>query len=124
MDLITEEAARLVGYLTVANIKTHDYQPKRLVIKGDWRGKEFWPVVLLEVGDKFDGPWREIRTRAEKPSSKLIVERGKIATKMKVDLEAFRLYIGHCNVGRISLSTGDFAVFELNDLIPPEKPAR
>jgi hypothetical protein len=36
-------------------------------------------------------------------------------------LDAFAPYIGKYSAGKIALETGDEAIFDLDDLLPPEK---
>jgi hypothetical protein len=123
VDFITEELGRLVGYCSLANVQSGSYEPVRLVIEGEWRQGLFWPAITFQVDDQYAGPWQTIRCRSSnRKTTKLILERGQIMTELRVNLEPFRRYIGKYRVGRIVLSSSDGGVFELNDLIPPEKP--
>jgi hypothetical protein len=123
VTVLMEVSGELVGRCMLANAQSGSYEPVKLVIEGEWRHGFFWPTVESQVGDQYAGPWQTIRGRSfERKAAKLILERGEIMTELKVNLEPFRRYIGKYRVGRIVLSSNDSGVFELNDLIPSEKP--
>lgn len=115
-----EESGKLVGCSALANVQSGSYKPVRLIIEGEWRNGLFWPTIMSQVGDLAKGPWHTIRSRSSKrESARVVLRPGDRLTDLRVNLEPFREYVGKYQVGRIILTSGDAAVFELSDLKPP-----
>ena len=85
---------------------------------------DFYPQVLSQVSDKKEGGhWKTIKesiSRSGKPT-KLAVEPQSPSKTLKVDLDAFLPFVGQRKYGRLLLKTGESAVFQIDDLQPPEK---
>lgn len=111
------ESGVITGDFALANIEDGTYKPVRIIIAGDWDGGFFWPSVTFQVGDLFKGPWDTIPSDPAKPgATALVVEPGEVATELKVNLNSFLPYVGQCVNGRVVLTSGDGAVFQLSHL--------
>jgi len=111
------EAGVITGYFSLANIEDGTYKPVRIIIAGDWDDAFFWPSVTFQVGDLFRGPWDTIPSDPAKPgATTLVVEPGEVVAKLKVNLKAFLPYVGQCVNGRVVLTSGHGAVFQLDHL--------
>jgi hypothetical protein len=117
---IIGEAGKVTGELTVANVQTSTYKPIVRVIAGHRFRQSFWPAVTLQVGDTHTGPWQTIASSRSKSKDRIIIKPGEVAQRWLVGLDPFASYIGKQSTGRIVLSDGDGAVFELSDLVPPK----
>jgi hypothetical protein len=94
------------------------------MIKGvESENDDFFPDVTLWVGTRGSHKWT--RLEAAKPGGRiasLVVAGGETAKKkLRVNLDSFGPYIGKYSAGKIVLKTGDKAIFDLKDLLPPEK---
>lgn len=79
----------------------------------------FWPSVTAEVANDDRGRWKGIG-RSSNPD-KPYQPKGPpgVVTLLRVDLTLFRPLIGTYRYGRVTLETGESAVFELVNLLPP-----
>jgi hypothetical protein len=85
---------------------------------------DFYPQVSFQVADNEQGSqWKTIEASISRPgkSTKLTVAPKSASKALKVDLDVFRPYIGKGKYGRLLLKTGESAVFQIDDLQPPEK---
>ena len=90
----------------------------------DWASAQFrnsWPTVTAQVTNDDRGEWKTIGQsskpdRLYKPKSP-----PKVAELLYVDLSLLRPLIGKYRYGRVILETGESAIFELVNLLPPEK---
>ena len=121
LHFVTEKAQRLVGSCIVANVPSGSYDPRQLVIEGEWRRKLFWAATICQVADRAEGPWRTISPPAtRRGGGSIVVEPKGIVRNFKVDLEPFRDYFDKYTLGRIVLSSGDGDIFYLNNVKPPK----
>ena len=85
---------------------------------------DFYPKVLSQVADQKENPeWKTIATgisRAGKVVT-ITVEPKTASGPLKVDLDVFRPFVGKGKFGRLVLKNGEAAVFQSDDLQPPEK---
>jgi len=81
----------------------------------------FWPVATLQVGDALEGPWETVgHSRPDGERTSIIVAPGAENHELYVDLSAFRPLLRQKTWGRILLETGDAALIELKELLPPQ----
>lgn len=83
---------------------------------------KFWPNVVAQVADDYDGVWITIGkcSSAGKPIT-LSLERDDVKAELYVDLRIFRPMVGKFRYGRLVLINGNVAAFELYKLLPPEE---
>ena len=111
------ESGVITGDFALANVEDGTYKSVRIIIAGDWEGGFFWPSVTFQVGDLCKGPWETIPNGPARPgSAELVVEPNEVVTRLKVDLKPFLPYVRQCENGRVVLTSGDGAVFELSHL--------
>lgn len=117
-DVLTIEysSGELTATCIFANMESSKYRPVEVIIEGEWRDGLFWPAVKEQVGDLYAGPWYSIPmvARPEK-LAKVAVSPGQ-ERKLRFRLNDLLPYIGSFKVGRIVLTSGDFAVMELVNL--------
>ena len=84
--------------------------------------RKFWPYVTRQVSNDVTGTWTTIASREDSgtPSTSSI-ESKQVVGELYVNLDSFRPLIGKFRYGRILLSTGDAAVFEMRSILPPEE---
>ena len=97
--------------------------PAPAVIKGArLPNGSFWPFATLQVSDSMEGPWQTIgRSAVAGEPATITVAAGKIISDLAIDLSAFRPVRRQKRWGRIVLETGDDAVIELKELLPPRR---
>lgn len=124
LELVCEESGRLV-----ATANYIDYQipyldrPHRLpaTIKGvrtsDGR---FWPEVKAEVSNEIEKNWKPLGAHKMPGDASKVTFRANDPNEwLRVDLEPFRVMIGKFKYGRVTLTSGERAIFVLNNLLPP-----
>jgi len=118
---ITQDTLHLVGRCVYDNAVIENSTPKTITIDGFDTGKAFWPDVLSQVGNN-TSKWETI---AHLPSHShhqtVTVLPGNAKFDLKVNLDIFQPLIGKYTFGRVVLKTGDAAVFELKELLPPQE---
>jgi hypothetical protein len=123
LEAVEQDQIHLVGeFLFENNSPTRD-EGKTAVIEGrqDKKGR-FWPSVELRVGDEMKGKWDLVESSlGAKASSKLTVYSGLSISRLRVQLDALKPFIGKRKFAKIILSTGDEAVFPLDHLSPPSE---
>lgn len=110
---------RLYGLCSYTNIRS-----KQITIKGvESTNDDFFPHVTLWVGTRGSHQWTRLKaSKLMGRDATLIVAAGETAKKqLRVNLDSFGPYIGKYSAGKIVLKTGDKAIFDLKDLLPPEK---
>lgn len=110
----------LHGLCTYYNIKS-----TRFAIDGiETEEGDFYPHVVCQVADQKDSsPWKTISEaiyRRGKPAIVTVEPRGASKT-LKIDLDVFRPFVGKGKFGRLLLKNGEAAVFQIDDLQPPQK---
>lgn len=80
----------------------------------------FWPHVVAEVTNDLDGEWKTLKQQPPSPGTPttIILEFYEANVMLYLDLDAFRPRIDDMRYGRVALSTGEAAVFELKELLP------
>jgi hypothetical protein len=118
----SEEGDHVIGKFSFVNYKEGEKPPAPVMINGGKKSDNtFWPDVVAQVADDDDN-WKAIG----KPSTSgtitvsLMVPAKVDPERFYVNLDIFRPIIGKKKYGRIVLETGDSAIFELNDLLPPK----
>jgi hypothetical protein len=100
-------------------------RPGLIVIDGTETAEgEFYPYAVLEVANDRQGQWQTVGP-APNPGKKstLPVEARRPSKNLVVDLDLFRPLIRKSKYGRIPLTTGESAVFNLEKLLPPAQEA-
>ena len=114
---INYEEGELIAFCEFANTASTKYRPVKVVVEGQWRDGSFWPVMKAQVGDVYSGPWYSIRFGPKQGKvSKIEVLPGEVMPKWRVRLNDFLPYVGNYAVGRIVLTSGDSATFDLINL--------
>jgi hypothetical protein len=100
--------------------------PPRVVIEGTKTADGlFWPKVRLEVRKTRKAKWTQLATSVnEGQRASVTIEPNAINFDLTVNLDAFKLFLGKYESGRIVLNTGRASEFELKDLLPPEQEAQ
>jgi hypothetical protein len=82
---------------------------------------DFYPTVKLFVADASD-KWTAIESSSQRgqKASVVVKPRAEPEKTLKIDLDPFLPYIRKYKLGRIAIETGESAVFELSQLLPPE----
>jgi hypothetical protein len=80
---------------------------------------ETWLTFTAQVSNHVKGTWRtlEAPTVAREAVSIIVPAKGNIDVSM--NFEIFRAWINKYSFGRVMLKTGETAIFELKDLLPP-----
>jgi hypothetical protein len=84
----------------------------------------FYPQVSNQVADvERGGQWKTIEAPASPPgkAATRIVQPEQASRSLRVELDVFRPFIGKGKCGRLLLKSGESAVFQIDDLQPPEK---
>jgi hypothetical protein len=85
---------------------------------------DFYPEVSTQVADAEHGSqWKTLEappSPAGKPVTRYVQPK-EVSRPLKVDLDVFRPLIGKGKFGRLVLKSGESAVFQIDDLQPPEK---
>ena len=110
---IDDHISAIGGYASDKN------RPTNIKVTQDLSGK-FWPEVLMEVSNDIHGGWHSIGERriAGKAST---LSNPKINQLYYLDLDAFRPNMKRYKFGKMILSNGEFAIFELKHLRNPHK---
>lgn len=107
----------LIASCRFANRETSKYRPVKVTVEGESHDGFFWPAVTAQIGDVYRGPWYSVSIEAKKGKlSKIEVLPGQVMPEWRVRLNDFLPYVGNYEVGRVVLTSGDFAVFDLMDL--------
>jgi hypothetical protein len=117
ISTIEYKSGELTATCSFANMGSPKYQPVKVSIEGEWRDGFFWPAVKEQIGDLYVGPWYSIPVEAKKAKlTKVEVLPGQEMDKWRVRLNDFLPYVGNYKVGRVVLTSKDFAVFQLMQL--------
>jgi hypothetical protein len=118
---VGEVAGHLFGTCIYFNQKEGPSQD-RVTLEVQTDGDELWPLVELQVANDVKGPWKVIGSSgATGVIIKLKIDSEARSPQLRVDLEAYRPFIGKYRFGQIALKTGERAIFELADLSPPKE---
>lgn len=80
-----------------------------------------WPRAILQVANDYHRQWRKIGETCNPDKPGELKGPPQIAMSLRIYLDAFVPMLGKFRYGRVVLSTGDSAIIELVDLLPPEK---
>jgi hypothetical protein len=122
LRVVRQEKARLIGECIYASYVDKKQSPVSVTIGGrkDADGV-FWPDVISQVKNEATGTWETLSEPLShgRPAS-ITVGPGEFHQDLMVSLDVFKPMIGKYKFGRVVLKTGEAAVFELKDLLPPE----
>ena len=118
VDVVRES---LIAQGSYYNYSVKTQPPRRVIIDGvkDSDGA-FWPTVTQLVTNDLSGIWVTIgEDRRAGRSCTLEVETEATTSNLSINLKKFESSIGKYKFGKVTLTTGDSAVFSLTDLLPP-----
>jgi hypothetical protein len=82
----------------------------------------FWPSVTAQVATDANGPWKAIDSPPLPGEPFTIsIEPRDTSVNLCVNMNNFRPFIGRFRYGRLVLPNGNAAIFQLQDLLPPEE---
>ena len=82
--------------------------------------EKFWPNVVAQVANDYQGVWRVLGKPLEKGKpTTLIIKPNDTKTLLHVRLDLFQSMVGKFRYGRVVLKNDVSAVFELKDILPP-----
>ncbi|MGI8820019.1 MAG: hypothetical protein ACR2ID_03980 [Chthoniobacterales bacterium] len=105
-----------------ANYSYENDAPPPVTIRGvEMKDGKFYPHVFAKVTNDVKGEWQTIAELgiAGKRRSRRVAGNS-VADRLAAQLDVFRSQIGKFTYGSLVLPTGEPAVFELKDLLPPE----
>ncbi len=113
----------LIGDLTVKNKSPAEKGTRGsvMVIEGSQHSDgTFWPTAELQVQKEKGGEWIKVGLSGnERPTSQLQIYTGTMVYGLRINLDPFKAHLGKFRFGRIVLTSGDEALFLLDDLKPP-----
>jgi hypothetical protein len=117
LAVVGGEGNHVHGLFNYFNLK-----PGRIEIEGTKaRNGDFYPFVVGQVAHSLDNGWQTIgSSRSFGKTAVLTVEGKGVSKALMVDMDMFRPMIGKFRYGRLVLRSGETAVFELKDLLPPD----
>lgn len=112
---------RLLATFVYLNYAGDDHRPPSIRIKGvKMTNDDFWPDVVVQAAPEKDGKWRTLEEhRKSGERCTLTVEPRTGSVSLYVDLSCFRQAGDDAQYGRVIISGGQAAVFELDALKPP-----
>lgn len=117
---VKQEEQRLTGRFSYENYVLGNENREAVVIEGvRMSDHEFWPDVTLAVKKFNKDDWEPIKcSRVTGAKGQVIVAPERVNRDLVVSLEPFKPLIGIYEFGRVQISTGETAQFQLNDLKP------
>lgn len=116
----SEDGIHLVGEFVYMNYKEGDKFPPSRTIGGSKKTDgTFWPCVVAQTSNAIDSQWTMIGNPPTPGEAVSLVVTSKQKQRFYVNLDMFRPMIGKMKYGKITLETGDSAIFEIDDLLPP-----
>src|ERR1700719_3377162 len=115
----------LMAICSYANYIDGKELPRTVSVKGvKTKDGKFCPRVTAKVTNDVNGGWKTIGELGTlgKPAARRIAANN-IDHTFTVPLDIFPPFVGKFLYGSLVLKTGQTAVFELNDLLPPEQEA-
>jgi hypothetical protein len=112
----------LVATCSYANYSDGKATPPVVTVRGvKTKDRKFCPRVIARVTNNVNGEWKRIGELGTlgKPSSRKIPG-NTVDDSFTIPLDVFRPFIGKFIYGSLVLKTGQAAVFELKDLLPPK----
>jgi hypothetical protein len=122
---LSQEELNLIGRWSLTNGAANGKTPPRVIVPGQTTSDGiFWPDVTLQVRKKRTGKWKTIaKSQDNGQRTTVTIDPNATNFDLAVKLDAFKPLIGKYESGRIVLKGGRTSVFELKDLLPPEKQA-
>jgi hypothetical protein len=123
---LDQDELHLIGTWSYTNGTFGNKTPPRVVIEGTKTADGiFWPEVRFEVRKTRKTKWRRIATSPnEGQRASVTIEPNAINFDLTVNLDAFKVFLGKYESGRIILNSGRTSEFELKDLLPSEQGAQ
>jgi hypothetical protein len=117
---VSQEKTRLVGNFHLDEHVIPGQKNGAFIIDGSQSDDgRFWPNVELQVSNETNGKWQTIASSLDHPvSARVQVYPGLSVFGLSIDFDPFKRFIGKYNFGRVSLKSGEKAVFPLDDLKP------
>src|SRR2546423_4904806 len=112
----------LMATCSYANYSYENDAPPSVTIRGvKMKDGKFHPHVFAKVTNDVNGEWKTIAELGVtgKPTSRRIAGNS-VDDRLAAQLDVYRSKIGEYTYGSLVLPTGEAAVFELKDLLPPE----
>ncbi len=113
----------LVATCSYANYSDGKTSPPLVTVRGvTTKDGKFCPRVSAKITNDVNGEWKTIGELGTlgKPLSRRIAA-NTVDDSFTISLDVFRPFIGKFVYGSLVLKSGQAAVFELKDLLPPEK---
>lgn len=110
----------LMATCSFANYSDESDSPPPVTIQGVKKDGKFYPHVFVKVTNEINGEWKtigELGLRGQKASRRIAAKT--VDDSLTIQLDVFRPLIGTFVYGSVVIPTGEAAVFELNDLLPP-----
>jgi hypothetical protein len=86
---------------------------------GETEDGKSWLSAECQVGNDLNGVWRLVgKAKAHGSRSKLTVESHGINTKLSIQLDILRPFVGRFRYGRVVVDEATNATFSLNELLP------
>ncbi len=112
----------LMATCSYANYSYETDAPPPVTIRGvKMKDGKFHPHVFAKVTNDVNGEWKtigELGVTGKRTSRRIAGKR--VGDRLTAELDVFRSQIGTFKYGSLVLPTGEAAVFELKDLLPPE----
>lgn len=121
LRVVTQEGLHLTGECAYAAFASQTANASPVTIEGTKTAQGiFWPDVISQVKNDRTGKWETVSEPLNRGHrSTITVKPSEFAMELKVSLDVFQPLIGKYKLGRLVLRTGEAAVFELQDLLPP-----
>jgi hypothetical protein len=125
LTFVRQEPSHLLGICAYENYSVRGSSPRVAIIEGiKTADGVFWPDLKLEVSNELSGIWTEVGKSATNGQRVAIrVKPKNINMGLTANLDRFQPLIGKYKFGKLTLKTGEAAVFELSLLSPPTRAA-
>lgn len=121
LGTVAQGPSHLIGGFAFENGVIDPQKRTAVIIDGSLADDgTFLPNVDLQVGDELNGNWKTVAScTANGAAAEITVDPGITIVGLKVKLDAIQPFIGTHKFGRVVLTSGEAAIFELSDLAPP-----
>lgn len=125
LTFVRQESSRLLGICVYENYSISGVSARVAIIDGvKTADGVFWPDLKLEVSNELGGMWTDIgKSSTHGQRVALRIKPKDINMGLTANLDRFQSFIGKYRFGRLTLKTGEAAVFELSLLSPPTRAA-
>jgi hypothetical protein len=123
METVAEESGHIIATASYADYRDEKESRLPAVIEGiQAQNCSFWPHVTTHVGNNLGGEWKTIEaTQKNGEPATVTLERNRANLWLHIDLDCFRAMIGKFKYGRVTLTNGRAAIFEMRNLLPPSR---